>query len=81
MSALHLLWIIPLSAMVGFFTCALLSANDREDIPMRCKECKFWADGVAGCTDHVKCCKVGYYMIGENGYCSFGERRDDHASL
>lgn len=40
-----------------------------------CKECKHWADGVAGCTDHVKCCKVGFYMVGENGYCVYGERR------
>ena len=43
----------------------------------RCKECKHWADGVAGCTDHVKCCKIGYYMVGENGYCVYGERKAD----
>lgn len=28
-NALHLLWIIPLSATIGYVTCALLSANDR----------------------------------------------------
>lgn len=28
-NALHLLWIVPLSAMAGFVSCALLSANDR----------------------------------------------------
>ena len=28
-NALHLLWIIPLSAAIGFVSCALLSANDR----------------------------------------------------
>lgn len=27
-NALHLLWIIPLSAAIGYVTCALLSAND-----------------------------------------------------
>lgn len=42
---------------------------------VRCKDCKHWADGVPGCTDHVKCCKIGYYMVGENGYCVYGERR------
>ena len=42
-----------------------------------CKECKHWSDGVAGCTDHVKCCKIGFYMVGENGYCVYGERRSD----
>ena len=40
-----------------------------------CKECKHWSDGVHGCTDHVKCCKIGFYMVGENGYCVFGERK------
>ena len=27
MSALHLIWIIPLAAMIGFFTAALLAAS------------------------------------------------------
>ena len=44
---------------------------------VRCKDCKHWADGVAGCTDHVKCCKIGYYMVGENGYCVYGERKTE----
>ena len=30
-SVLQLLWIIPLSAMFGFFIAALLMANQRED--------------------------------------------------
>ena len=46
-------------------------------IPVLCKECKHWADGVSGCTDHVKCCKIGYYMVGENGYCVYGGRKTD----
>ena len=45
---------------------------------VRCKECKFWSDGIAGCTDRVKLCKIGFYMVGENGYCVFGERREDN---
>lgn len=28
-NVLHLLWIVPLSATVGFVLCALLSANER----------------------------------------------------
>ena len=44
---------------------------------VHCKECKHWSDGVAGCTDHVKCCKIGFYMVGENGYCVYGERKQD----
>lgn len=27
-SALHLLWIIPAAAMIGFFTAALLAASE-----------------------------------------------------
>lgn len=50
---------------------------ERNQIEVRCKNCKHWADGVSGCTDHVKCCKIGFYMIGENGYCCYGERKDN----
>lgn len=28
-NVLHLLWIVPLSATIGFVLCALLSANER----------------------------------------------------
>lgn len=48
---------------------------EKNQIKVHCKECKHWADGVAGCTDHVKCCKIGFYMVGENGYCVYGERK------
>lgn len=44
---------------------------------IRCKECKHWSDGVSGCTEHVKCCKIGFYYVGENGYCVYGERKDN----
>ncbi len=43
---------------------------------VRCNKCKFWSDGVPGCTDHVKVCTLGFYMVGENGFCVFGERKD-----
>lgn len=46
-------------------------------IPVHCKDCKHWSDGVAGCTDRVKCCKIGCYMVVKNGYCVYGERKDD----
>ena len=31
MSVLHLLWIVPLSAVIGYIFCALLNANGRDD--------------------------------------------------
>lgn len=42
-----------------------------------CKQCKHWKDIGKGCTDHVRCCEIGFYMIVENGYCYFGERKDN----
>lgn len=43
-------------------------------VECRCKDCKNWADKVAGCTEHIKLCTVGGYMVGENGYCVYGEQ-------
>ena len=42
---------------------------------VRCKECKHWVKDVAGCTDFVGRCDLANYMIGENGYCLYGERK------
>lgn len=39
-----------------------------------CRECKHWIDGFAGCTEHIKACEYGGYMVGGNGYCVYGER-------
>ena len=44
-------------------------------IPTRCEDCRFWADGVEGCTDDEKCCKIGYYMTKGNDYCAYGKRK------
>ena len=45
-----------------------------ETVPVvRCKNCKHWGTGVAGETEHIKCCEYGKYMVGENGYCVYGE--------
>lgn len=46
-----------------------------EAVPVvHCKNCKHWGTGVAGETEHVKCCEYGKYMVGENGYCVYGEQ-------
>lgn len=44
---------------------------------VHCKECKHWSDGVPECTDHAKVCNIGFYMVGENGYCVYGERKEE----
>ena len=47
----------------------------REVKIIHCKDCKHWGTGVAGETENVKCCWYGKYMVGDNGYCCYGEKR------
>lgn len=43
---------------------------------VRCKDCIHWKHfDHLGCTDFVKVCGLANYMIGENGYCLYGERK------
>ena len=46
----------------------------REMNIVHCKDCKHWGTGVAGEIENVKCCEYGGYMVGENGYCGYGEK-------
>ena len=47
-----------------------------EVVPVvHCKDCKQWGCGLPMETDSVKCCGVGGYMVGKNGYCVYGERK------
>ena len=46
----------------------------REMDIVHCKDCKHWGSGVPGETENVKCCEYGRYMVGENGYCCYGEK-------
>ena len=47
-----------------------------EAVPVvRCKDCKHWGTGVDGETERIKCCEYGRYMVGENGYCVYGEKK------
>lgn len=48
--------------------------NNQPTAVTHCKDCKHWADKVAGCTEHVKLCTIGGYMVGKNGYCVYGEK-------
>lgn len=44
---------------------------------VRCKDCKRWGTGYGGETEHIKVCEFANYMVGENGYCVYGERKTD----
>ena len=46
----------------------------REMDIVHCKDCKYWVTGVIGETENIKCCEYGGYMVGENGYCVYGEK-------
>lgn len=48
----------------------------REMNIVHCKDCKYWGSGVAGETENVKCCEYGKYMVGANGYCCYGEKKE-----
>ena len=49
----------------------MISVND---VPVvRCKDCKHWGCGRDFETEHVKECALAHYMVGENGYCVYGE--------
>ena len=43
---------------------------------VHCKDCIHWGTGVAGETKNIKCCEYGKYMVGENGYCCYGEKKE-----
>ena len=43
---------------------------------VHCKDCKHWGTDIAGETENVKCCEYGKYMVGENGYCVYGEKKE-----
>lgn len=58
----------------------LLVGALKDSVPVvRCRDCKHWGatNWSLGETDHVKYCKPGRYMVGENGYCVYGERKDN----
>lgn len=44
---------------------------------VRCKDCRRWGTGYGGETEKVKVCYYAGYMVGENGYCVYGERKMD----
>ena len=46
-------------------------------IECHCKDCIHWQDMCKECTDYAKLCTIGGYMVGENGYCVYGEKRPD----
>lgn len=43
----------------------------------RCKDCKHWSSNVTGYTsDKIGRCEREDWMVGENGYCVYAERKE-----
>lgn len=47
---------------------------------VRCKDCEWWGlpKGMYA-TENVKHCEFGRYMVGSNGYCVYGEVKDNES--
>ena len=61
--------------VTGLTTAILKELKEYRDMNIvHCKDCKHWGSGVAGETENIKCCEYGGYMVGENGYCVYGEK-------
>ena len=58
--------------------CPVRFMEEVDAVPVvRCKDCKHWKHFEhLGCTDFVKVCGLANYMIEQNGYCLYGERKD-----
>lgn len=66
--------IIKTNDYINFVRMAINTLELKAKI-CHCKECIHWVNGVAGCTEYVKLCNIGKYMVGENGYCVYGEKK------
>ena len=72
-------WLVYLLAKVELFLNESIDNLPSIEV-VRCKECKHWGTGVAGETEYVKCCDYGKYMVGENGYCVYGEEKKNEVN-
>ena len=56
----------------------LIGAPTIDAVPVvRCRECIHWVGDFPGATKYVKRCEWAGYMVGENGYCVYGERKEE----
>lgn len=65
---------------VEYYKNALITAilcMEKVKAQVHCRDCKHWGTGVAGETDMVKCCEYAKYMVGNNGYCCYAEKKSE----
>lgn len=79
MSALHLLWIIPVTFMAGYITCGLLCANGRDEKQKpvsSCEHCRS-SDTISCPAGRVWCNHMMRYMKAD-GFCSEGKSKEEN---
>lgn len=47
------------------------------DEVVRCKDCKHWKEITNGNWEHEPYCEWAGWLIGGNGYCVYGERKEE----
>ena len=45
---------------------------------VHCKDCKHWVDVDYPSPQTIKMCDYAKYMVSENGYCVYGDRRGEN---
>ena len=70
-------WCVTGGTAIRLIHNAIDGAPTIDAVPVvRCKDCKHWLNDFYGCTEFVGCCAYANYMIGANGYCIYGERKE-----
>lgn len=51
-------------------------ASDNYEI-VHCKECKHWYPDATVCTENVRRCGIANYLVGDKGFCIYGEKVEE----
>ena len=44
---------------------------------VRCKDCRYWREGIICDDGEMKCCCIGMYMTRGDGFCSSGKKKEE----
>ena len=57
---------------------AAIAEMEKQFDIVHCKDCHAWTKNYAGLGDHVGVCILAGWMIGENGFCLYGDCMFEH---
>lgn len=56
---------------------AVKNARVVDAVPViRCKDCKYWDNKWVGCDDLIGLCFHAKWLVQNDGYCVYGERKE-----